>query len=93
MDQCRPSTWQAANGAPSGPAARMLRTFHDVPEVIAHAAPASGSRTTPIGTTCGVPSGRSVVTVQSRRSRQKSRKAGEDGNAVVVTRPSCRVAV
>ena len=67
----RPSTWQTATGVPAGPAAATCRAFADVSDVITRASPASGSKVTPTGTTCGVPSARRVVSVARCRSRQK----------------------
>ena len=73
---------------PRSPAARTLRTFCDAPDVIAQPTSRSGSTTKPIGTTCGVPSARRVVTVHRWRSDQKSRNAADEGSTEAVTRSS-----
>ena len=68
-----PANWQTATGAPEGPAAWMWATLRLCLLVMMRAIPAAGSYVTPTGTTCGVPSGRGVVSVHTWRSRQKAR--------------------
>jgi len=54
--------------------------------VIAQAVPVAGSRATPMGTTWGLPSRRSVVTVHRCRSRQNATSSAE--KVGVLTRSS-----
>ena len=73
VTQRRPSTWQTATRpCPS----RTCRAFADVPEVITRAVRLAGSKVTPTGTTCGLPSARSVVSVARCRSVRNASSSG-----------------
>ena len=73
VDHRPPSNWDTATVGFD----RTLQAFCEPALQITRASPASTSSVTPTGTTCGLPSRRSVTRVPIRRSVQKVRNSGE----------------